>query len=968
MLSVEGAYTQDSSGALDIQLAQSGTSDALAITDAANIGGNLVVTTASGTDSTTYARGATFTILTAGSVSGQFGNAPGGVQDNGDEADLPQLASGLSWLVDYEPTKVVLEVVGPPTAVVADSVEGSSTTLTVNLAAPLLNATNAEVIWGDEATNWTDNPTDATHNVALAAGATSFTLAHTYADNNPAGAPYEVEVLYNDGDGSFEADTTATVDNVAPTLSNLVISPSSEGSQATLTGTITDPGILDTQTVDVQWGDGSSDSVVNVAAGGTSFSANHTYADNTTGGYTVNVTDTDKDGGVGTDSTTAVVNNVAPVVTLLAVTTSLEGAPSTSPAVLSGSFTDPGTLDTHTVVINWGDGSALTTVYAAAGALSFSGVAHSYPNIGSGQPGSSSGTYPITVTVTDKDGGVGTGGVTAHVNDVPPTLSNVLVSSSNEGSAATLTGIMYDPGPFDTFIMKINWGDGAPLGQTIDYGAGTTSFSVLHVFADNGIYTVNVQLRDNHMTGLDSSPVVANATAVVGNVAPTLSNLSTTTINENGTTTLTGTITDPGVKDTQTLAVDWGDPRSPGDTQTVPYPAANGTQTFTLTHQYLDNPTAGGQYTIGLNITDKDGGTNAYTTPVTVNNVAPSAVSASFSPSTIDGYGYTTLSGTFADPGTLDTHTVVIDWGDGSAPTTLPTLAAGVLSFTSPPHEYANTNPTQTYTATVTVTDKDGAQAQGTANVTVNYNAPVIQGLAVSNATAWDDQYGDNPFGNTDPNPAVLTATLAHFDPSKPVLIIINWGYGGAEGEDNPLWDSFYLPALTGTQTVFQLSRTHDYAGVDGAGADVTPWPVTISASQDVASATGTTSATVNFADPAIRVDGGGSGYSITDVPASGGVPEHWVVLAGVSIIAPSTDTWFALQFNLGGTNDYQQNVTTSGGTEGTFYSDTVTYYSDPTGTLGALTCTITVEIGGGAAITDWTAAQQTTFTLNPAS
>ena len=46
-----------------------------------------------------------------------------------------------------------------------------------------------------------------------------------------------------------------------------------------------------------------------------------------------------------------------------------------------------------------------------------------------------SGTSPIDVTVTDKDGGVGTGGVTAHVNDVPPTLSNVLVSSSTTAIA-----------------------------------------------------------------------------------------------------------------------------------------------------------------------------------------------------------------------------------------------------------------------------------------------------------------------------------------------------------------------------------------------------------------------------------------------------------------------------------------------------------------------------------------------------
>src|SRR5512135_444549 len=33
--------------------------------------------------------------------------------------------------------------------------------------------------------------------------------------------------------------------------------------------------------------------------------------------------------------------------------------------------------------------------------------------------------------------------------------------------------------------------------------------------------------------------------------------------------------------------------------------------------------------------------------------------------------GTVALGGMFADPGTRDTHTVMIDWGDGSAPTTI---------------------------------------------------------------------------------------------------------------------------------------------------------------------------------------------------------------------------------------------------------------------------------------------------------
>jgi len=442
-LNVSGYYTQQNDGELDIELsaASPGTfitnSDELTVTNQAKLGGSLIVTAAPGVDTTAYPAGTKFWVLTAGAVTGTFSNLAPGRHAGGN--GLPALGNNLEWNVTYLSNKVVLEVVGPLACAIPNSNEGSVATMTATLVAPAMQPTEATVTWGDGTSDtW-----------PIAQGDTAMTATHTYADNGS----YPVHMTYMEGDGEFTADATAVVNNVAPTLSNLAIPPSKEGSLATLTGTITDPGILDTQSVVVQWGDGTS-STVAVGAGATSFTAIHTYADN--GNDAVIVTDTDKDGGVGTGSATAVVNNVAPIVTQLAITTSLEGAPSTSPAVLTGSFTDPGTLDTHTVVINWGDGSAPSTVYAAAGALSFSGVMHSYPNIGSGQPGSSSGTYPITVTVTDKDGGVGTGGVTAHVNDVPPTLSDVAVSSSNEGSSATLSGVMYDPGPFDWFIMKIN--------------------------------------------------------------------------------------------------------------------------------------------------------------------------------------------------------------------------------------------------------------------------------------------------------------------------------------------------------------------------------------------------------------------------------------------------------------------------------------------------------------------------------
>src|SRR5205085_436656 len=81
---------------------------------------------------------------------------------------------------------------------------------------------------------------------------------------------------------------------------------------------------------------------------------------------------------------------------------------------LSGSFADPGALDAHTVDIDWGDGSANTTVNLAAGVLSFSGVSHQYLDNPAGQP---QGSFAISVTVSDGEGGQASAQTSIQVNN-----------------------------------------------------------------------------------------------------------------------------------------------------------------------------------------------------------------------------------------------------------------------------------------------------------------------------------------------------------------------------------------------------------------------------------------------------------------------------------------------------------------------------------------------------------------------
>src|SRR5262249_26088484 len=93
-----------------------------------------------------------------------------------------------------------------------------------------------------------------------------------------------------------------TVRNVAPTVSNVqVTSPINENDVATLSGTITDPGTLDSFTLKVYWGDGSVDNLT-LPAGATTFTASHRYLDDNPSGtpsdqYPIGLTLTDDDGG-----------------------------------------------------------------------------------------------------------------------------------------------------------------------------------------------------------------------------------------------------------------------------------------------------------------------------------------------------------------------------------------------------------------------------------------------------------------------------------------------------------------------------------------------------------------------------------------------------------------------------------------------------------------------------------------------
>jgi PKD repeat protein len=138
---------------------------------------------------------------------------------------------------------------------------------------------------------------------------------------------------------------------------------------------------------------------------GTGVSPTHVYNDN--GTYTVTLTVTDNASAFDTDTLTVTVENVAPTVDAGV------GPPPVSKGqtvIINGSFTDPGTSDTHIATIDWGDGTiedSATSPNVSVDEINGTVTAsHAYAE---------NGDFTVTLTVTDDDGDSGTDTLTVTV-------------------------------------------------------------------------------------------------------------------------------------------------------------------------------------------------------------------------------------------------------------------------------------------------------------------------------------------------------------------------------------------------------------------------------------------------------------------------------------------------------------------------------------------------------------------------
>jgi hypothetical protein len=340
------------------------------------------------------------------------------------------------------------------------------------------------------------------------------------------------------------------------------------------------------------------------------------------------------------------------------------------------------------------------------------------------------GNFSVSVQVNDGHGNTTTASSSLTVYETAPTVSISGASSVNEGDTYSLTLSYLDPSPVDPAASwTINWGDGSAP-QTV---AGSPA-AVFHRFADGpNSYTITAMVTSD-----DGTYVAANGVNVfVANVEPTnvILTPSASSINEGDSISLTGSFTDPGVLDTHTVVINWGD-NSPNTTLHL----AAGVLTFSAgSHQYLNNLPGNAAYAITATVTDKDNGSGVGATSVVVNNVAPIAQITGFTqpnPLFILQGDVLTFSGAFSDPGVLDSHTVNWNFGDlGSSSVSFG--PGGSAGFTAN-HAYAAPG---TYTVTLTVTDSDGGFSTAQTTVVVDTPAqataaiiPYVQSLSDLNA------------------------------------------------------------------------------------------------------------------------------------------------------------------------------------------------------------------------------------------
>lgn len=488
-----------------------------------------------------------------------------------------------------------------------------------------------------------------------------------------------------------DAETDAAIVNVPTNVAPAVTADNdtfSEGTSKLYSASWTDTA-SQTHTCTIDFGDGGGPVAGTIAPAQPSSSGtcslSHTYAD---GPDSRTITVSVSDGSLsGSDTATATVNNLNPDISSVA-----NDGPITegSSALITVTATDPAGVNDPLSYQFDCDGDSVFEIGPQAGNTHACFFADD-------------GNFTVNVRVTDGDGGSDTDSTSVTVNNQAASVDTPVVTPepSDEAALASVSATFSDPGT-DSHTCTVNFGDGHSSAGSVTETVGnptTGSCSASHTYEDDsgaGTFTVTVTVNDGDADGSN------NVAHDVNNLPPTISNVSNNgPVNEGSAAQITVTASDPaGAADPLTYSFDC-DNNGSYETAGV---GNQGSCTFN------DN----GSFTVGVKVDDGDGGTDTDSTMVTVLNVAPTITSVVAGAAVSCG-GSNSITVNFTDPGTLDTFSASINWGDGNVEN-----IASVSSGFSATHTYASAGP---HNVSVTVTDDDGGVSNpaGTATLIVNF-------------------------------------------------------------------------------------------------------------------------------------------------------------------------------------------------------------------------------------------------------
>ncbi len=275
-----------------------------------------------------------------------------------------------------------------------------------------------------------------------------------------------------------------------------------EGETTRLTLNLSDPGVLDTYTGTVDWGDGAVGTLeARNLDGRRVVEAQHVYAEE--GVFTAQVCVSDDALDSHCVEVPVEIWNAEPVVSV-----ELPWQADGQGAVSGQALYVDGAGDTQTATVDWGDGSSESITLQDLGGGAGSGdLAYVY---------GAAGRYTVSVCVTDDEGASGCTSKAVTFSGGGLVLGAATANDADEGAPVDLQ--VDWAGATGDLQATVDWGDGAV--ETFSFVSTDTQLTAQHVYGDNGSFGIEI------CVGNAGQGDCASTTVVVGNLPPEVSGFS----------------------------------------------------------------------------------------------------------------------------------------------------------------------------------------------------------------------------------------------------------------------------------------------------------------------------------------------------------------------------------------------------------------------------------------------------------